>query len=149
MESSTETVTDYLLKIYAKKSTGPEGLSPKIIKLSAPAIASPLANLFNHYIRISALPSEWKMSNVTRIHKKGETADKDNNLQNFRKSNVWSTVHFFYINFLIYYVGLSQGTFLSYSVDQINRWWETHSGLKERCGCGCHRSIKGFRLYLP
>ena len=149
MEITTETVTDYLLKINAKKSTGPDSFSPKIIKLSALAIASPLANLFNHCIRISALPSEWKMSNVTPIHKKGETTDKNNNLQDFRKSNVWSTVHFFYINFLIYYVGLSQGTFLSYGVDQINRWWETRSGLKERCGCGCHRSIKGFRLYLP
>ena len=65
MEMTAETVTDYLLKINAKKSTCPDGFSPKIIKLSAPAIATPLANLFNHCIGISALPSEWKMSNVT------------------------------------------------------------------------------------
>ena len=108
MEITTETVTDYLLKINAKKSTGPDGFCPKIIKLSAPAIASPLANLFNHCIRISALPSEWKMSNVTPIHKKGETTDKNNNLQDFRKSNVWSTVHFLYVNFLIYYRAFSR-----------------------------------------
>ena len=88
MEITTETVTDYLLKINAKKSAGPDCFSPKIIKLSALAIASPLANLFNHCIRISALPSEWKMSNVTPICKKGETTDKNNNLQDFRKSNV-------------------------------------------------------------
>ena len=72
MEITTETLTDqatyYLLKINAKKSTCPDGFSPKIIKLSAPAIATPLANLFNHCIGISALPSEWKMSNVTPIH---------------------------------------------------------------------------------
>jgi len=78
MEITTETVKDYLLKINAKKSTGPDGFSPKIIKLSAPAIASPLTNLFNHCIRISALPCEWKMSNVTPIHKKGATTDKNN-----------------------------------------------------------------------
>lgn len=68
MEMTAETVTDYLLKINAKKSTCPDGFSPKIIKLSAPAIATPLANLFNHCIGISALPSEWKMSNITPIH---------------------------------------------------------------------------------
>ena len=84
MEITTETVTDYLRKINATKSTGPDGFSPKIIKLFAPAIASPLANLFNHCIRISALPSEWKMSNVTPIHKKVETTDKNNNLQDFQ-----------------------------------------------------------------
>ena len=71
-------VTYYLLKINAKKSTGPNDFSPKIVKLSTPSIASPLANLFNHYIRKSALPSEWEMSNVTPIHKKGETTDKNN-----------------------------------------------------------------------
>ena len=82
MEITTETVTDqatyYLLKINAKKSTGPNDFSPKII--SAPSIASLLANLFNHYIRKStpSVPSEWKMSNVTPIHKKGETTDKSN-----------------------------------------------------------------------
>ena len=64
MEITTEAVTDqatyYLLKINAKKSTGPDDFSPKIIKLSAPSIASPLANLFNHYIRKStpSVPSE-------------------------------------------------------------------------------------------
>ena len=71
-------VIDYLLKVNAKKSTGPDDVSPKIIKLFAPSIASPPANLFNRYIRKSALPSEWKMSNVTPIHKKGETKDKNN-----------------------------------------------------------------------
>ena len=48
MEITAENITDYLLKINAKKSTGPDGSSPMILKLSSPAIASPLANLFNH-----------------------------------------------------------------------------------------------------
>ena len=52
MEIIAENVTDYLLKINAKKSTGP---------LSSPAIASPLANLFNH-----------------PFPKKGEATDKNN-----------------------------------------------------------------------
>ena len=61
MEITAENVTDYLLKINAKKSTGPDGSSPMILKLSSPAIASPLANLFNH-----------------PFPKKGEATDKNN-----------------------------------------------------------------------
>ena len=61
MEITAENVTDYLLKINAKKSTGPGGSSPMILKLSSPAIASPLANLFNH-----------------PFPKKGEATDKNN-----------------------------------------------------------------------
>ena len=61
MEITAENVTDYLLKINAMKSTGPDGSSPMILKLSSPAIASPLANLFNH-----------------PFPKKGEATDKNN-----------------------------------------------------------------------
>ena len=61
MEITAENVTDYLLKINAKKSTGPDGSSPMILRLSSPAIASPLANLFNH-----------------PFPKKGEARDKNN-----------------------------------------------------------------------
>ena len=77
-EINTKTVTDYLLKINAKKSTGPDGLSPKILKLSASAVATPLTSLFNYCIRTSTLLSDWKMSNVTPIHKKGEVTVKNN-----------------------------------------------------------------------
>ena len=68
MEITAENVTDYLLKINAKKSTGPDGSSPMILKLSSPAIASPLANLFNHPFpkkgeaRDSVLSAVYKLS---------------------------------------------------------------------------------------
>jgi len=45
-----------------KKSTGRDGLSPKILKLSAAALAAPLTTLFNYCIRSSTLPIDWKMS---------------------------------------------------------------------------------------
>ena len=37
----------YLSKIEAKKSTGHDGLSPKILKLSTPSLVDPLTTLFN------------------------------------------------------------------------------------------------------
>ena len=77
----TEVVIDNLLiyKLNAKKATGHDGLSPKILKLSAAVLATPLTNLFNYCIRTSTLPSHWKMSNVTPIHKKNKVTNKNNN----------------------------------------------------------------------
>ena len=62
----------------AKKSTGHDGLSPTILKLSAAALAAPLTTLFNYCIRTSKYPDDWKMSNVTPIHIKDEVTNKNN-----------------------------------------------------------------------
>ena len=77
-EINSETMIAYLSKIEAKKSTGHDGLSPKILKLSTPSLVDPLTTLFNYCIRTSTLPSSWKMSNVSPIYKKGDTSDKNN-----------------------------------------------------------------------
>ena len=77
-EINSETTTAYLSKIEVKKSTGHDGLSPKILKLSTPSLADPLTTLFNYCIRTSTLPSSWKMSNLSPIYKKGDTSDKNN-----------------------------------------------------------------------
>ena len=62
----------------AKKSTGHDGLCPKILTLPAAAMATQLITLFNYCIRASTLPSDWKMSNVTPVHKKDEVTNKNN-----------------------------------------------------------------------
>ena len=72
MEIKTEIITENLLKLNPKKATGHDVLSPKILKLSTAALATPLTNLFNYCIRTSTLPSDWKM------HKKDEVTDKNN-----------------------------------------------------------------------
>lgn len=77
-EINSETTTAYLSKIEIRKSTGHDGLSPKILKLSTPSLADPLTTLFNYCIRTSTLPSSWKMSNVSPIYKKGDTSDENN-----------------------------------------------------------------------
>ena len=55
MEIKTEVIIDNLLKLNPKKATGHDGLSPKILKLSTAALATPLTNLFNYCIRTKVL----------------------------------------------------------------------------------------------
>ena len=62
-----EVITENLFKMNAKKSTGHNGLSLRILKLSAAPLAAPLTTLFNYCIRSSTFPSDWKMSNVSPI----------------------------------------------------------------------------------
>ena len=64
---------EFLLgKIKCNKSCGPDNITPKILKLSTPALAVPLTNLLNHCIATSRWPNEWKLSNVTPVFKKGD-----------------------------------------------------------------------------
>lgn len=67
---------------------GPGVLSSNILKLSATAVATPLTSLFNYCILTSTLPSDWKISNVTPIHKKVDVTDRNN----YRPVSVLSTI---------------------------------------------------------
>ena len=65
-------IESLLGKIKCNKSCGPDNITPKILKLSTPALAVPLTNLLNHCIATSRWPNEWKLSNVTPVFKKGD-----------------------------------------------------------------------------
>ena len=67
-----EVITDNLFKMNAKKSIGHDGLSLRIVKLSAAALAAPLTTLFNYCIRSGTFPSDCQMSNVIPIPKEDE-----------------------------------------------------------------------------
>ena len=137
---------------------GPGVLSSNILKLSATAVATPLTSLFNYCILTSTLPSDWKMSNVTPIHKKVDVTDRNN----YRPVSVLSTISklfekaifnqlyaFLYTIILTKLVGFPQGKFLRYSPDQTNRQLERRMQRKERIGCICYRSVQGFLLHVP
>ena len=47
---NTEVITNNLSKMNGKKSTDHDGISPKILKLSAAALAAPLVTIFNYCI---------------------------------------------------------------------------------------------------
>lgn len=79
---SISLVAECLANLNTMKSDGPDGLSPKLLKLSAPVISGPLTKLFNHCITSCVWPSQWKLSNVTPVYKKEDKTFKSNYLPN-------------------------------------------------------------------
>ena len=64
-------VKEKLLKLKVHKSKGPDGIHPRVLKELASVICVPLAIIFKTSIRSGTLPDEWKLANVTAIHKNG------------------------------------------------------------------------------
>ena len=72
-------VLSALNSLNSHKSTGPDQLSAKILKMLAILIAEPLAKLFNKSLSTSKFPHHWKEANVTPIFKrKGSASDPQN-----------------------------------------------------------------------
>jgi len=59
-------------------ATGPDNISPRILKELADVIVLPLEILFNRSLNEGELPSDWKTANVTPIFKKGVKGDPGN-----------------------------------------------------------------------
>lgn len=75
---SEQEVIDLLKGLDARKATGPDGISPRLLKEAAPAIAPSLARLFNLSLSTGKVPQGWKQANVIPIFKKGARTDRDN-----------------------------------------------------------------------
>ena len=61
------------------KSCGPDNLPPKILRLTAILIVSPLTKLFNKSLSLGKFPSTWKETKVHAIFKiKGSASDPSN-----------------------------------------------------------------------
>ena len=73
---------EFLLKeinaLDTKKSTGLDGIGPKVLKMSINVIYRPLLKIFNLSINKGVVPSLFKTAKVTPIHKKGPTHDINN-----------------------------------------------------------------------
>ena len=64
--------------IPSSKVTCVDGVSARILKIAAPAIASSLAKLINICIASDTFPTAWKQAKVTPIHKQKSKSDKNN-----------------------------------------------------------------------
>ncbi len=71
-------VTKSLTSLDTHKATGLDGLSSKLLKLSAPAIATPLTQLINQSITSGKFPTQWKTARITPIHKAGDHSETNN-----------------------------------------------------------------------
>ena len=54
------------------KAPGPDGLSPKLLKLLANEIAPAVTLIFNISYNSGSLPSDWKLAHIAPVYKKGE-----------------------------------------------------------------------------
>ena len=75
---TVEEVTKQLKELDANKSTGHDGLSPRLLKELSPAISTPLVKLFNLSLTQEKLPRDWKNTIVIPIHKKGSKTSASN-----------------------------------------------------------------------
>ena len=60
-----------LSKLNTDKSPGPDQIHPRVLK-EIPIVAAPLKTMFTNSISSQKLPYQWKLVNVTPIHKKGK-----------------------------------------------------------------------------
>ncbi|KAF2346276.1 Endonuclease/exonuclease/phosphatase, partial [Trinorchestia longiramus] len=67
---TVEEVEEQLSILNPYKSTGPDGLGPRILKETAEVISEPLTNIFNRSLETGIVPDDWKRTNVTLIFKK-------------------------------------------------------------------------------
>ena len=65
-------VLDLLNNIDTSKATGPDGVTPRLLKEAAPVIYKPLTKLFQLSLNQSKFPTAWKDANVIPLHKKLE-----------------------------------------------------------------------------
>ena len=61
-----------------ERAIGPDGLDVKFIKLASNVLIYPLADLFNLSLSMCQLPSVWKSTKVTPLHKGGDPLDVNN-----------------------------------------------------------------------
>ncbi len=71
-------VVKLLKDLQENKAPGPDGLSPKILKLCAEEIAPALTSIFNKSMHTGELPSDWLTANISPIFKKGDRAQASN-----------------------------------------------------------------------
>jgi len=75
----TVTETEKMLQdISENKSTGIDGIPPKILKKAAKSLAPSICKIINLAIESGTFPDQWKSAKVTPIHKGGSTTDTSN-----------------------------------------------------------------------
>ena len=71
-------VCEKLKRLKEDKACGPDGIHPKLLKECAEIIAIPLYLIFSKSLESGVVPADWKLANVSPIHKKGSRAMASN-----------------------------------------------------------------------
>ena len=81
-------VEKLLVNLNVSKAHGPDGITARMLREAAPAISASLTKLFNLSIQNGQLPDDWKIGNITPVHKKG----KKELVENYRPISLTSLV---------------------------------------------------------
>ncbi len=74
---SYEDVEKVLDKLNKLKSPGRNNLIPLVLKNIKLSIIDNLVKIFNYCITSCSVPLDWKLANVTPIHKKGDKSQAE------------------------------------------------------------------------
>ncbi|TRZ10138.1 hypothetical protein HGM15179_016971 [Zosterops borbonicus] len=73
-----EAVRELLSHLDVHKSMGPDGIHPRMMKELTNELAKPLSIIYNQSCLTGEVLDDWKLANVTPIHKKGGKEDPSN-----------------------------------------------------------------------
>jgi len=77
-EISVSTVLAHLSNLDVRKSMGADGLSATFLREVANEIVVPLTSLYNQSLQNGVIPSAWKQSHITPVHKGGPLDNPSN-----------------------------------------------------------------------
>ena len=83
VDRTTFTVTEddiykKLIQLKIDKSPGPDLIHPRVLYETRNVIARPLFLIFRKSLEFGTLPTDWKLAEVTAVHKKGSKSDSGN-----------------------------------------------------------------------
>ena len=73
-----EGIQELLSNLNPNKETGPDGISPRILKELAPELAPMLSFINQTSLNTGNLPQDWKTANISPIFKKGDCVEASN-----------------------------------------------------------------------
>lgn len=78
LDISEQGVKKLLDELQVNKSSGPDGISPYVLKMCSTAIAPLFTTIYRKSINTGQLPQDWHTAVVTPIYKKGSPTDPGN-----------------------------------------------------------------------
>ena len=78
MEVRREQVEQLLRGVDVRKATGPDNVSPQVLRHCASVLAEPLTTVFSSCLRENIWPLLWKEARVVPVHKRNSRSDPKN-----------------------------------------------------------------------
>ena len=132
---SSSYVRTILHNPHPKKAVWVDGISSRLLRLSAPGIVNEITKLINFFINSQSWPQEWKCSIVNPVFKK----DEDTNKANYRPISILTALsNAFQNSSVVEYVRSFKAPFFLFCFPENVRGLEEISRQKGSGCCCCH-----------